>query len=319
MKFDVIIGNPPYQLSTTKESAQAKPLYHLFVQQAKKINPKYITMIIPARWYAGGMGLDNFRQEMLADNRIRVLVDYPNAADCFPRIDLRGGVCYFLWDRDNRGDCNFTSIVGDDKQTTERVLEEYPIFIRWIKALKIIEKVTSMQEESLSKDVSTVSPFGIGTSERGEEKYFTNSLRLFHSKGFGYVKRDFVKTGKNLIDSYKVLLSQTISGNMEIPPVQIFAPLKLMEPSDICTHSYLTVGNYSVKNMASNLLKYLKTKFVRFLIFQTVSGIHISKDKFRFVPIQNFNEEWTDERLYKKYRLTQEEIDFIESMIRPME
>lgn len=319
MKFDVIIGNPPYQLNTGGTSAQATPLYDKFVQQAKKLNPRYLTMIIPGRWYAGGMGLDTFRSEMLGDKHIRTLVDYPNAGDCFPGVELRGGVCYFLWDRDNSGVCEYTSISGKVKDTIVRKMDEHPIFIRWNQALKIVNKVNKENEKKLSDIVSSVSPFGLATSVRGSNRKSKNSLILHSSKGgIEYISEDQVKTGLDLVNKYKVLISRPISGNLETPPFKVMALLKTLKPKEVCTHTYLVVGNYGDIETAHNLETYLGTKFVRFLLVQSISGIDISKDKFRFVPMQDFSESWTDEKLYKKYKLTKEEIEFIESMIRPM-
>ncbi len=318
MKFDVIIGNPPYQLNTGSNSAQATPLYDKFVQQAKKLNPRYLSMIIPGRWYAGGMGLDSFRSEMLGDNHIRTLVDYPNARDCFPGIELRGGVCYFLWDSDYKGECKYTNVSGQNKNTMLRKIDEYPIFIRWNQALQIIKKVDYTKDDSLSRIVSAVSPFGLATSVKVESKKQNNYLTLHSSKGVNYIAEDKVITGKELINKNKVLISQLISGNLETPPFKVISLLKILNPGEVCTHTYLVAGNYENEILAKNLKSYLETKFVRFLLLQSISNMHISRDKFRFVPMQDFSESWTDEKLYKKYKLTKEDIEFIESMIRPM-
>ncbi len=319
MKFDVIIGNPPYQLHTGSASAQAVPLYHKFVQQAKKLNPRFLIMIIPGRWYAGGMGLREFRSEMLKDKRIRKLVDYPNARDCFPGIELRGGVCYFLWDRDNPGICEYTNIVGDQRNTVNRNLSEYPIFIRWNQALQIIKKVKNKKEESLSRIISSVNPFGLATSFRGKQKKTADSLTVYSSGGIGHIAKKEVQTGTDLINKYKVMLSRPISGNLEVPPFKVIATLKVLKPKEVCTHTYLIAGNYNNVTMAKNLKSYLETKFVRFLLVQSISGMDISRDKFAFVPMQDFSQSWNDEKLYKKYGLTKKEIDFFESMVRPME
>jgi len=318
MKFDVIIGNPPYQLNTGSTSAQAVPLYHKFIQQAKKLNPRYLTMIIPSRWYSGGMGLDEFRTEMLNDNRIRKLVDYPNASDCFSGIELRGGVCYFVWDRDNSGECEYTSISNGFVNTIVRNLSEYPTFIRWNQALQIVKKIKNKKENSLSEIISTVSPFGLPTSLRGKTRAPKDSLTLHSSGGIGYITKSEIKTGTDLINKHKVLLSRPISGNLEVPPFKVIALLKVLKPKEVCTHTYLIAGGYDNATMAQNLKSYLETKFVRFLLVQSISGMDISRDKFVFVPMQNFSESWTDEKLYKKYKLAKEEIEFIESMIRPM-
>jgi len=318
MKFDVIIGNPPYQLTTGGSSAQAVPLYHKFVQQAKKLNPRYLTMIIPGRWYAGGMGLDEFRSEMLSDKRIRKLIDYPNAGDCFPGIELRGGVCYFLWDRDNLGECEYTNISNGSRNTMTRNLQDSPVFIRWNQAIGIAKKVQSLKELSLSGIVSSVSPFGLSTSTRGSSQSNNDSLVVYSSQGTGYISIDSIKSGGNLAKKYKVLLSRPISGNLEVPPFKVISLLKTLKPNEVCTHTYLTVGSFNDEDSANNLKSYLETRFVRFLLVLSISGMDISKDKFRYVPMQNFSESWSDEKLYKKYGLSQDEIKFIESMIKPM-
>ena len=319
MQFDVIIGNPPYQLSTGTTSAQATPLYDKFVNQAKKLNPRYLTMIIPGRWYAGGMGLDNFRESMLNDGKIRKLVDYPNAGDVFPGIALRGGACYFLWNRDNPGECEYTTISNNVSNTAIRILNEYPVFIRWNQAVKIIEKINVAENDSLSQIVSGVSPFGLATSVRGSDTKSEGYLTLHSSQGVSYIPRQTVSNGKDLVDRFKVLLSRPISGNMEVPPFKVIALLKILKPKEVCTHTYLAAGSYDNEHEAINLQKYLSTKFVRFLLAQSISGMDISRDKFRFVPNQDFTEQWTDEKLYTKYGLNDDEVAFIESMIRPME
>jgi len=319
MEFDVIIGNPPYQLSTGSASAQATPLYDKFVTQAKKLKPRFLTMIIPGRWYAGGMGLDNFRNEMLSDGRIRKLVDYPNASEVFPGIALRGGVCYFVWDRDHPGESEYTSISGNVKNTAIRKLDEYPVFIRWNQALKIVEKVSNKKEESLSGIVSGVSPFGIPTSIKGSSTKKAGYIPLRTSQGIKYIDKLEVKTGTTWLHKYKVLVSQLISGNLETPPFKVLSLLETLAPEEVCTHTYIVAGSFDNKKEADNLRSYLSTRFVRFLLVQSISNMHVSRDKFRFVPTQDFTQDWTDEKLYKKYDLKEEEIAFIESIVKPME
>ena len=319
MKFDVIIGNPPYQLSTGSGSAQATPLYNKFVLQAKKLNPRFLAMIIPGRWYAGGMGLDDFRTSMLSDRRMRKLVDFPNAKDCFPGVEIRGGVCYFLWDRDNPGNCEYTNISNNISDTKIRVLDEYPVFLRWNQSVGIIKKIKNLKEDTLVEMISSVSPFGLSTSTRGSKVRVQNGATLHSSKGISYIDRLDIKTGSKYLDKYKVLLSRPISGNMEVPPFKILSLLKTLSPGEVCTHTYLLAGPFDDKERADNLKSYLGTRFARFLLSQSISGMDISRDKFRFVPTQDFNEKWTDEKLYAKYNLSEEEIKFIESMIKPME
>ena len=324
MKFDVIIGNPPYQLNTGTTTAQATPLYDKFVLQAMKLNPRYLCMIIPARWFAGGMGLDKFREIMLNDDRIRRIVDYPNAKDCFEGISIGGGVCYFLWDRDHKGSCRFTNVNNGKENTLDRDLSEFPVFVRYNEAVSIIQKVSSKMNTSITEIVSSLSPFGIGSAERGNEKQIKNSdLRLLSSKGYGFYDRAKVTQGMNYIGKWKIALSKVTSEHAGEPnkdgKFKVLSKAVLLGPSDICTFSYFLVGCENSEKSARNILSYLTTKFVRFLLLQAVSSINISKDKFRFIPMQDFSKAWTDAELYEKYGLTDEEIAFIESMIKPME
>ena len=325
MKFDVIIGNPPYQLSTGSDTAQAIPLYHKFVEHAKKLNPRFLTMIIPSRWYAGGMGLDDFRYSMLNDGKISHLVDYKKASDCFPGVNIGGGVCYFLWDRDHKGNCSVTNIHDGIITQIQRPLNEFNVFVKYNQAISIIKKVKVLNENLLSEYVSSISPFGISTKTRGSEvENSANKYRLHSSKGITYISINDIIKGKDLINCHKVLLSQLIPGKAgEIGgdgKHPVFASTtKVIGPLEVCTHSYLIIGAYNTKEEANNLLSYLKTSFLRFLVYMCVSSIHLTKSTFQFVPVQDFSKPWTDEELYAKYGLTQEEIDFIESMIRPME
>ena len=323
MKFDVIIGNPPYQISDGGNGASAKPLYHFFVEQAKKLNPGYLTMIIPARWFAGGKGLDEFRDRMLNDNRIRVINNYINAKDCFPNNSIGGGVCYFLWKRDEPGLCDFTTNLNGSVSHRVRKLNEFPVFVRYNRAIDIIHRIGVNYEKSLSMLILSRNPFGIFSYIRGEEKPSINSYILHSSKGQGYISSDEIATNQDYADTYKVMISKVTSEHAGEPDkngqVKILSSLKVLGPKEVCTDSYLIIGKLAKEKEAMNLCGYLKTKFARFLLLQAVSSINLSKDKFQFVPIQDFTEEWTDEKLYAKYGLTEEEITFIESMIRPME
>lgn len=210
MKFDVIIGNPPYQLETGGSGKQAKPIYNLFVDQAKKLKPKYLSMIMPARWYAGGMGMDAFRADMLGDSKIRYLVDYPNAKECFSGLSISGGVCYFLWDRDHHGDCQFSTIMDGKENTLRRPLNEFSTLVRYNQAIGIIHKIQAKKEKSFSEIVSAISPFGLSTKERGSNNLSSaRDIKLISSAGIGYIARSEVPKGLDLIDTYKVLVSQT--------------------------------------------------------------------------------------------------------------
>lgn len=321
MKFDVIIGNPPYQLSDGGFGTSATPIYHKFVQHAKKLNPKYLTLIIPARWYSGGKGLDDFRNEMLNDNRIRRIFDFPEATDCFPGVQIKGGVCYFLWERDNRGLCNVsTSRKGEIVSEMIRPLLEngYETFIRYNEAIPILKKVQAFSETSLKNQISSRKPFGLDTTYKGENKFFEGCIKLYQNGGIGFINRADVKVNLNFIDQYKTLIPPLGSGSDTFPHSILGKPF-VAEPQSACTETYLVAGAFNNKVEAENLAMYLSTRFLRFLVLLNKPTQHATSKVYSFVPIQDFNISWTDDKLYKKYRLTGEEIHFIESLIRPMD
>lgn len=320
MKFDVIVGNPPYQLSDGGAQASASPLYHLFVQQAKRLNPRYLTMIIPARWYAGGKGLDEFRDEMLHDNRLRVIHDFINANECFPSVDIKGGVCYFLWDRDNKGLCKvYTHEKGEIISTAERSLleKDTDIFIRYNKAITILHKVLSKKEISFSSIVSSRKPFGLPTNFMDyEEKYFDGAIKLYANKSQGYIDLSKIEKNKDLIKKYKLFIPKAVgSGDIRMDRLK---PI-IAEPNTCCTETYIVIGPFEDLAQTKNAVSYIETNFFHFLLGLRKITQDATQKVYQFVPLQDFNESWTDEKLYKKYGLTKEEIDFIESMIRPME
>lgn len=323
MKFDVIIGNPPYQLSDGGNGASAKPIYQEFVRQAKKLNPRYLSMIIPSRWFAGGKGLDSFREEMLHDRHITRLVDYQNAKDCFPGVSLGGGVCYFLREREKTADCTITNIVNGQEITETRRLDEFPVFVRYNSAIDIIKKVLSFDEPLFSSYISSRNPFGLATNVRGNKEKTTNSLELFTSQGIGYIPKSDVLQGKENIEKYKVMISRVTSEHAGEPDktgmYKVIAKMQVLEPHQVCTDSYVIAYPTESKTIAESVYSYLQTKFVRFLILQTLSSINLSREKYGFVPVQDFTKNWTDELLYSKYKLSPEEISFIEETIKPME
>jgi site-specific DNA-methyltransferase (adenine-specific) len=324
MKFDVIIGNPPYQLETGGAGRQAKPIYNLFVEQAKKLNPKYLVMIIPSRWFSGGMGLNSFRDIMINDRNIVKIVDFVNAKDCFPQNSISGGVCYFLRDRDNQSDCEFISINSGKIDKMIRPINEFPVLVRYNKAVSIVRKILNSNEKIIDEIISSLMPFGLSTNVRGSKSRINDELVLHSSNDITFINRDKIKNGFDLIDKYKVMISKTGAEHAGEPGKNgmfkiLTSSLKVLKPGEVCTHSYFIIGKYHKQIKAENTLSYLKTKFVRFLILQSMNSINLSKLVFQFVPLQDFSESWTDEKLYAKYGLTEEEILFIESMIRPMD
>jgi site-specific DNA-methyltransferase (adenine-specific) len=319
MKFDVIIGNPPYQLSDAGFGRSSSPIYHLFVEQAKKLNPRYLTMIIPARWYAGGKGLDNFRRSMLNDNSIRILVDYSDASEVFPGVDIAGGVCYFLWERDNSGLCKVRNIYKGVEIETVRSLNEFETFIRNGSALPIIKKVLAKDEKSMSTVVSSRKPFGLSTTARPLKN---GDITLVWTGGNGPYESSRIDVGREIIGQYKVITSYVSHDHGGQPSPdgkrKVLSKIQILPPNMICTESYLVIGSFDTEEEAVHLKQYLSTMFVRFLIAQLALSQHITKDRYLFVPIQDFTQAWTDEILFKKYELTNEEVDQINSTIRPM-
>lgn len=320
MEFDVIIGNPPYQLDTGGSGRQASPIYQHFVQQAKKLNPRFLTMIIPSRWFAGGMGLNAYRKEMLNDDQIRTIVDYVDARECFPSVDIAGGVCYFLWKKGSSGDCKvINKFIGKDIVST-RPLNEFNTFIRFGPAVAIVRKITSKNEDKMTKIISSTRPFGLKTSDRPDGK---GELHLISSKGAGAISYSRVTNGKNMINKWKVITSKTSHDHAGQPDKdgtrRVLSRTEILKPKYVCTESYIVLGCFSNKRQAENCMKYVRTKFVRFLVSLLSFSQDITRERFSFVPLLDMNEEWNDEKLYHRYKFTKKEKAFIKSMIRPME
>ena len=320
MKFDVIIGNPPYQLSDGGFGVSAKPIYQNFVMQAKKLNPRFLAMIIPSRWFAGGKGLDDFRKDMLNDNHITKLVDFSDSTECFPGVDLAGGVCYFLRERDTTGPCEITNHHAGEIFVSSRPLDEFSTFIRHGKAVSIVHKALALNEKTMEKQVSSRKPFGLATNIRPTND---GDLILKWNGGIGPFWRKNVTVGTDLIDKWKVVTSKVSYDHGGMPDKngmrRVLSIIDILPPRHICTETYIVVGTFDDEEHSKNLEGYLKTKFLRFLISQLSFSQDITKDRFSFVPEQDFSKPWTDEKLYEKYRLTEEEIAFIESMIKPMD
>ena len=325
MKFDVIIGNPPYQLSDGGAQASAKPIYDQFVQQAIKLKPKYLSMIIPARWYAGGKGLDDFRDQMLNDKRISTIHDFPNSADCFSGVVIEGGVCYFLWEEHYQGDCLVVTHEKDQQiSEMKRPLKEGNIatFIRYNEAISFLRKVKNKKEDSFSQFVSSRKPFGLATNVRGrtnppKEKNVHNIVKLYQNGGVGYLYREEIPNNKQWVSEHKIYIGRAYGSGGKIPHKVINNPT-YGEPNSACTETYLVIGPFENKETCENVMSYIQTKFFRFLVLLIKNTQDAPKKVYELVPMQDFSKPWTDKELYEKYQLTKDEIQYIESMIRPM-
>ncbi len=320
LKFDAIVGNPPYQEKDGGSQASAVPVYPYFVKQAVAMEPQYISMIMPAKWYTGGRGLDAFRAYMLNDHRIETLVDYVESGECFAGVDVAGGLCYFLWNTKHDGDCRVINHYYGNVDTTYRKLNADEVFVRNARALSIVNKVISLHEECLSTRVSSQKPFGLRTyvvpSDDGD-------ISLRYNKGTGPFWRKDVTAGQEWIDEWKVIMSYLTSDHAgqadKDGKRRIFSTMEILPPATVCTETYIVIDAFDDENQAKNLRGYLTTRLVRFLVAQIATTQHISKSSFDFVPIQDFSRPWSDSDLYEKYGLNEADIEFVQSMIREYE
>lgn len=321
MKFDVIVGNPPYQLGSDGGTRDI-PIYNKFVEQAKKLNPRFLSMIIPSRWMAGGLGLSEFRRTMLEDRRMRRLADYPVASEIFPGVEVKGGVCYFLWERDTEGDCAVTTVRGNEVVgPVDRNLGEYDVFVRDSRALGILHKVQRRKEPSITEILSVDKEFGWTSNfdgfhdkkERGDVAiYFIRKTK----RSTGWIKRSAIEKSQQLVDTWKVMITKAYGAGEGIPHQILGQPFVAPNPS-VCTQSYLFFYVKS-KDAAESVESYVRTRFLRFLVSLRKITQDATRSTYTWVPQQEWDRIWTDEELYKKYKLTADEVAFIESMVRPM-
>ncbi len=324
MQFDVVIGNPPYQMKGGAGGSSDSSIYHLFVEQAISIEPRFLSMVIPSRWMAGGRGLDDFRSMMLSQSHLCELHDYPDSGDAFPGVQIKGGVCFFLWDRSHNGSCNVTRVLGGaSHRQLNRELNEFDVFVRDGRAIEILRKVISAEQKSLVELVSGDTPFGIATNFEDWSKQDAPSRIKLHlidrgKRTIGWVKQSHIRKNEDLIDVWKVLVPEAYGAGEGIPH-QILGEEIVATPPSVCTQSYLTVGPFSSKKAAGSFSSYYRTRFFRFLVSLRKISQHALRSTYTWVPQQTWDREWTDKELYKKYKLTIEEIEYIESMIRPMD
>lgn len=320
MKFDVIIGNPPYALDTAGAGRQAKPIYNLFVNQAKKLNPRYLTMIIPSRWFSGGKGLDDFRDKMLHDTSIRTLVDYFDSAEVFPGVDISGGICYFLWDRDHKGDCKVISYRdGKESVLTRDLIEKGDdTFIRFNEAVSIVRKVKSKNEPLFYEGISSRKPFGLDTKPGISKTKRSGMIKIYAYPENGYISREKVSLHSDWINKSKVCISYAYGEGGSFPYLVIGKPF-VAPAGSCCTETYIVVRVVDNEEEAKNIISYMTTKFFRFLVLLKKNTQHATRTVYEYVPLQDFKKSWTDEELYEKYGINESEIAFINSMIKPMD
>jgi site-specific DNA-methyltransferase (adenine-specific) len=325
MQFDVVIGNPPYQMTDAAGGGVDSSIYHLFVNMAKQLEPRYLSMVIPSRWMGGatrGVGdFNGFREKMLNDSQIRNLVDYPNSKDIFPGVNVMGGICYFLWDSSYRGDAEVTTVRENQLSTAKRKLNEFDVFVRDHMALQILKKVIAKNEKSITEILTADTPFGISsnftefriTKRKGDiSLYFSRSGK----RDVGYINKSVISKNSNLIEKWKVLAPGARGGGQAFPDLVLGKPW-IAEPPAVCTQTFLAFF-VDTQREAVSLESYYRTKFFRFLVSIRKITQNGFRSTYEFVPQQKWDQDWTDAKLYKKYGLSAEEKEYIESVIRPM-
>lgn len=320
MKFDVIIGNPPYQMSDGGNGSSAKPIYQHFINNSVSMSPDYFSMIIPARWYAGGKGLDEFRDKMLKDDHIAKIVDYFNPDDCFPGVDISGGVMYFLWSKKYSGDCEIEEHICDEVSVSKRPLLEdgEDTFIRFNKGISIYRKIVEKGERRFSEIVSSRKPFGFDTKVSVKPNKGADDVYIYAYPKNGYVNKSDIKVGIRNIEKYKIFTAKAYGERGDFPYLVIGKPF-VGKPGECCSETYLLVGGFETEDEANNVKSYMQTRFFRYLVLFKKNTQNAARNVYNFVPIQDFSKKWTDDELCEKYGLSDEERAHIEKMVRPME
>lgn len=323
MQFDVIVGNPPYQLETEGFGATASTIYHHFVERAIALEPKYVAMIIPSRWFTGGKGLDGFRERMIADRRLRAIVDNPKLFDCFPGVEIKGGVNYFLWDRDHNGNCEFsTRIDGTIISTMTRDLRKgNGVLVRDNRAVSIIDKIVGKATRSAEELCTVTKPFGLTMRSNypgSVAEPFEGAIPLIYASHVGYSRPDQIQRNHQWINRWKVLLPMAGDGHGREVSYVLGEPIALA-PGSACTQTYMIAGMFDTRTETENYAYYLATKLVRFLVLQRKTTQHVTPDRLRFVPLLDMKRRWTDSDLYAHFDLTKEEAAYVEATIHPRE
>jgi site-specific DNA-methyltransferase (adenine-specific) len=313
MQFDVVVGNPPYQRPDAGKSTGASALYHLFVEKSKQIG-KTIALIIPSRWFAGGKGLDEFRETMLNDVQIRKIVDYPNSDDCFQNVFVAGGVCYFIWERDTNGDCVVVNRWEGKEAVSTRALNEFDKFVRFSPAVPVLKRVLNHQTGSIGDKISSRKPFGFPTNFKDfSTEQFSGAVKIYGNHQVGWIARDRVVVNTGWIDSWKVLIPAVGPNDSGIG--KILAKPLVVEPNSCCTETYIVCGVFDTQQQAENLAAYIRTRFFRFMVSLRKLTQHNPRDRFLWVPDLSMDRTWTDQDLYQRYSLTADEIAYIEQTI----
>jgi hypothetical protein len=332
MKFDVIIGNPPYQLDDGGFGTSAAPIYNKFVEQAKNLEPRFLAMVTPSRWFAGGKGLDDFRESMLKDDRLKTIEDFPDSNDVFPGTQIKGGICFFVWDRDNPGLCSVrTHFKGQESSAVKRSLLEpgLDVFIRYNEAIPILKKITKIEtgstaslslpeEKQFMQLVSAIGAFGLPSTFQGRSTKRPGDVLVYRNGGTGYIARSELTKETHVINKWKVFIPRAGSGSDAFPHPILGKPF-LGSPGSVSSWTYMYIGPFKSKAEASNVISYITTKIFRFLVLLHKPSQDTTRKVYTFVPTQEWTKTWTDDDLYAKYGITNDEIAFIEKVVRPMD